>query len=116
MEVATGDEELKSLLQNFNRVSQVLDTTSRAASPLLPGSSYTTAARLRTAFAVHPRSVSVWFRISCSALCWPAQIIGVVRSRVDPVTSSRIGSYSDRSLNLSVCTQVARAHCSACVR
>jgi len=29
MEVATGDEELKSLLQNFNRVSQVLDTTSR---------------------------------------------------------------------------------------
>jgi hypothetical protein len=63
MEVATGDEELKSLLQNFNRVSQVLDTTSRAASPLLPGSSYTTAARLRTAFAVHPRSVSVWFRM-----------------------------------------------------
>jgi hypothetical protein len=36
MEVATGDEELKSLLQNFNRVSQVLDTTSRAASPYCP--------------------------------------------------------------------------------
>jgi len=35
MEVASGDEELKSLLQNFHRVSQVLDT-SRAAPPYCP--------------------------------------------------------------------------------
>jgi hypothetical protein len=32
MEVASGDEDLESLLQNFHRVSQVLDT-SRTAPP-----------------------------------------------------------------------------------
>lgn len=48
MEVSAGDEELQSLLQNFHRVSQV--RTCRGAQ---------TAARPRTAYAVHLRSVSI---------------------------------------------------------
>lgn len=51
MEVASGDEDLESLLQNFHRVSQVLDTSRTAPRhTLLPSYTYTTAARPRIAF------------------------------------------------------------------